>query len=90
MKPGIPLVLNSENDKAVLSTMAQGPGSMETIELRQSGAGSETASFNVPVLDGTLAEYKNLVPTTPPVIEATTEPTPEASATPSAEATVAP
>lgn len=90
VKPGIPLVLSSQNDNAVLSTMAQGPGSMETIELRQSGAGSKTASLNVPILDGTLAEYKNLVPTTAPVIVPTIEPTPEASATPSAEATVAP
>ncbi|MFQ4150103.1 hypothetical protein AAGW05_15675 [Arthrobacter sp. LAPM80] len=63
VKPGVPTVLATDTDKAILSTMAEPPGAMETIKLRTSGASSETGSLKVPVLDGTLAEYKNLVPT---------------------------
>ncbi|POH61287.1 hypothetical protein [Arthrobacter glacialis] len=63
VKPGTPLVLDTVGDKAILSTMAQPPGAMETLELRQSGGATETATLQVPVLDGTLAEYKNLLPT---------------------------
>lgn len=102
VKPGVPLVLNSKSDKAILSTMDQAPGSNESIELRQSGAGSETATIKVPVLDGTLAEYTNLVPseeasaTASASAEATASAdasasaSADASAEPSAEATVAP
>lgn len=81
--PGAPLVLNDQADKAILSTVAERPGSVETLELRQSGAGTETASLQVPVLDGTLAEYKNLVPTVAPTVEPTAEP----STSPQDEAT---
>lgn len=98
VKPGVPLILNSKSDKSILSTMDQAPGSTESLELRQSGAGSETATLKVPVLDGTLAEYKNLVPSEEPSAsasaeasaEATAEANTDASASPSAEATVAP
>ena len=82
VKPGVPLILNGASDQAILSTVEQPPGSVETVELRQSGAGSETASLKVPVLDGTLAEYKNLVPTAAPTTEATAEATATATATP--------
>ncbi|MHA7271483.1 hypothetical protein [Arthrobacter sp. HLT1-20] len=61
--PGTPLVLGTPGDKAILSTMAEPPGAMETLELRQSGGSTETATLQVPVLDGTLAEYRSLLPT---------------------------
>ncbi|WP_207345283.1 hypothetical protein [Arthrobacter sp. E3] len=66
VKPSMPLVLNGESDKAILSTMGAAPGAVETLELRSSGAASETATLEVPVLDGTLSEYKNMVPTAEP------------------------
>lgn len=94
VKPGVPTVLNSANDSSILSTVASAPGSMEMVELRTSGGSSETTSLNVPVLDGTLKEYKNLVPTpapsVEPTVEATAEATAEASAVNTAEATTAP
>lgn len=71
VKPGIPVILNSDNDAALLSTVEQPPGAVETLELRISGAESETASLQVPILDGTLEEYKDLVPTTAPSTGAT-------------------
>ncbi|MDJ0318039.1 MULTISPECIES: hypothetical protein [Arthrobacter] len=82
VKPGTPLVLNDKADKAILSTVAQRPGSLETLELSQSGAGSESATLKVPVLDGTLAEYKNLVPTPEATTKAAMEPTAEATTAP--------
>ncbi|MFC8304832.1 hypothetical protein ACFUCV_14240 [Specibacter sp. NPDC057265] len=74
VKPGIPVILNSDNDAAVLSTVEQPPGSVESIDLRTSGAESQTATLQVPILDGTLKEYQNLVPTTAPSAEATDVP----------------
>jgi hypothetical protein len=90
VKPGVPTVLNSANDSAILSTVAGAPGTVETIELRTSGGATETASLQVPVMDGTLKEYKNLIPTPAPSMEPTVEATADASAAPVAEATTAP
>ncbi len=80
--PGVPLVLGADSDAAILSTMAEQPGAYETLELRQSGAGSDTATVKVPVLDGTLAEYKNLVPTADPSVEPSAAPSADPTATP--------
>ncbi|PYI69936.1 hypothetical protein CVV68_02015 [Arthrobacter livingstonensis] len=66
VKPGVPTVLNGANDAAILSTVTARPGAMEVLQLRQSGGTTDTGSLNVPVLDGTLAEYKPLVPTATP------------------------
>ncbi|WP_425862592.1 hypothetical protein [Arthrobacter sp. TWP1-1] len=90
VKPGVPTVLNSASDSAILSTVAGAPGMVETIELRTSGGATETASLQVPVMDGTLKEYKNLIPTPAPTMEPTASATADASASPTAEATTAP
>ncbi|RAN76013.1 hypothetical protein B5P43_23675, partial [Bacillus sp. SRB_336] len=68
VKPGVPLVLNgdTDTDKAILSTVKAAAGGMEVIQLRESGASTESTSLNVPVLDGTLAEYKPVLPTAGP------------------------
>lgn len=81
---GNPVVLNGKGDKAILSTIASPPGALETLNLRQSGGGTETGTLNVPVLDGTLAEYKTLVPTPAPTqsILPIDVSTPTSSATP--------
>ncbi len=62
--PGVPTVLNSKADRSTLSTVAEGPGSYSMLELTSSTG--ETASLKVPILDGTLAEYKDLLPTEAP------------------------
>jgi hypothetical protein len=63
VKPGVPLVLNGDTDTAILSTVTAPAGATEVLQLRQSGSDTAAKSLTVPVLDGTLAEYKNLVPT---------------------------
>ncbi|GAA4660566.1 hypothetical protein [Arthrobacter cryoconiti] len=80
IEPGVPLVLNGKSDKAILSTVKAAPGALETIELRQSAGATETGTLNVPVLDGTLKEYKNLVPTAMPSPSAMPTPTATAAA----------
>jgi len=82
---GNPVVLDGKADKAILSTISSPPGAMEALNLRQSGGGTETATLNVPVLDGTLAEYKSMVPTavpTPSIAPTTAAPTSSATPTP--------
>ena len=59
--PGAPTVLNAQANRATLSTVSAAPGAIETLEL--SSSAGETKSLQVPVLDGTLAEYKDMVPT---------------------------
>lgn len=94
VKPGTPTVLGTTGDEHILNTVASAPGALESVELRLSGASSETASLNVPVMDGTLQEYKNLIPTIAPSPEPTVAATDAATAEPtveaSAEATTAP
>ena len=94
VKPGTPTVLGTTGDEHILNTVASAPGALEAVELRLSGASSETASLNVPVMDGTLQEYKNLIPTIAPSPEPTVAATDAATAEPtveaSAEATTAP
>lgn len=60
---GQPLVLDTKSDAAILSTVDAAPGAVETVKLAQSGSNNRPDSLMVPVLDGTLAEYKKLVPT---------------------------
>jgi hypothetical protein len=63
VKPGVPTVLNTANDKSMLSTVKAPAGATTVLDLRQSGADTATKSLTVPVLDGTLAEYKDALPT---------------------------
>lgn len=84
---GEPLVLDTKSDAAILSTISAIPGGLEPVKLTMSGSSAAPETLNVPVLDGTLAEYKNLVPT-----EAPSSATPSASAvaTDSASASASP
>ncbi|SEE80147.1 hypothetical protein SAMN04489740_2595 [Arthrobacter alpinus] len=92
VKPGAPTVLNSTADSSILSTVASAPGAVETVELRTSGSSSESATLQVPVMNGTLKEYNKSLPTQAPSVEATAEATASATADAehSAEATTAP
>nr|WP_218847320.1 hypothetical protein [Psychromicrobium silvestre] len=63
VKPGTPYYLNEKNDSSILSTVTAAPGAMETIKVSQTGSGEASSDLSVPVLDGTLAEYKPYLPT---------------------------
>jgi hypothetical protein len=54
--------LNDTADAAILSTAGVIPGGLVPITIR---SGSDSATVNVPVLDGTLPEYAKYLPTTP-------------------------
>ncbi len=54
--------LNDTADAAILSTAGVIPGGLVPITVR---SGSDSATVNVPVLDGTLPEYAKYLPTTP-------------------------
>lgn len=54
--------LNDSADAAILSTAGAIPGGLTPVTIR---TGSDSATVNVPVLDGTLPEYAQYLPTTP-------------------------
>ncbi|MET4542319.1 hypothetical protein ABIE37_004124 [Arthrobacter bambusae] len=55
-------LLNDTTDAAILSTAGVIPGGLTPVTIR---SGSDSATINVPVVDGTLAEYTKYLPTTP-------------------------
>ncbi|MCP1412571.1 hypothetical protein J3D46_001837 [Paenarthrobacter sp. A20] len=54
--------LNDTTDAAILSTAGVIPGGLTPITIR---SGSDSATVNVPVVDGTLPEYAKYLPSTP-------------------------
>ncbi|MGP0224943.1 MULTISPECIES: hypothetical protein [unclassified Paenarthrobacter] len=54
--------LNTGADAAILSTAGTIPGGLTPVTIR---SGSDSATVNVPVVDGTLPEYQEYLPTTP-------------------------
>jgi len=82
VQPGNPILLVDDKNKTDLSTVSQPAGAMETLTLTQTGPGEQTASFNVPVLNGIFKEYSTLVPTPAPSENVVQLPAPTASATP--------
>ena len=54
--------LNDTADAAILSTAGVIPGGLVPVTIR---SGSDSATINVPVVDGTLPEYAKYLPTTP-------------------------
>lgn len=81
-----PLILGSKSEAAILSTVSAIPGAMEMVKLTQSDTSVAAQTLNVPVLDGTLPEYKDLVPTKAPSPSAEA---PAPSAAPSAASAAA-
>jgi hypothetical protein len=56
--------LTKDANASILSSVNAIPGALETVKLSESGgAGSKTGEVKVPVLDGTLQEYRQYVPT---------------------------
>jgi hypothetical protein len=72
-------LLNESSDEAILSTAGGIPGSLVDVEVSEDGTNVEQ-TVRMPVLDGTLEEYKEYLP-------AGSEPTATGSATPSPSAT---
>lgn len=65
-------LLNENSDEAILSTSGGKPGSLVDIKISENGT-NVTSTVKVPVLDATLAEYKDYLP-------ASSTPTPSTSA----------
>ena len=82
--------LNEDTDPAILSTTGGKPGSLVDVKISENGT-NVTSTVKVPVLDATLKEYKDYVPSASPSATpsstAGTSASPSSSATPSATAT---
>jgi len=77
VNPSEPYYLNESNEASILSTVAEPAGALEAVTISQDGTSTpKSAELKVPVLDGTLEEYKKYVPG--PAL-----PSPTSSATPS-------
>ena len=74
-------MLNDTTDAAILSTAGAKPGSMAEVAISENGT-SQKAMFKVPVMDGTIVDYKTYLPTPAPTATSTATPT---EAAPSSE-----
>ncbi|MBT2567654.1 hypothetical protein J7I84_14300 [Arthrobacter sp. ISL-85] len=79
-------LLNEKSDAAILSTTGGKPGSMVDLKITESGT-NVSNTVKVPVLDATLPEYKDYVPTPSPSATSTPSSSASSSASPSAGAT---
>ena len=77
-------LLNDSTDEAILSTSGGIAGSLVPVKITENGT-NVSNTVKVPVLDATLEEYKDYVPT--PSASATSSSSASSSATPSAGAT---
>lgn len=77
------VLLNDSTDSATLSTTGGKPGSLVEVTLSESATNMK-AKFNMPVLDGTIADYKKYIPTPTPT--ATSSSSASSSASPSSSA----
>ncbi|MET3812452.1 hypothetical protein [Arthrobacter sp. UYEF3] len=64
------VLLNDSTDPALLSTTGAKPGSVLDVTIREDVTNLE-AKFKMPVLDGTLTEYKQYLPTAEPTSSGT-------------------
>ncbi|MHA7223511.1 hypothetical protein ACX80S_14510 [Arthrobacter sp. RHLT1-20] len=81
VKPNSYTLLNESTDEAILSTTGGAPGSVVELSIREDGT-NQTAKFKVPVLDDTIADYKQYLPAgSEPTGSATPTSTPSPSAT---------
>ncbi|WP_457951118.1 hypothetical protein ACTAQI_20600 [Pseudarthrobacter sp. alpha12b] len=74
-------LLNEKSDEAILSTTGGKPGSLVDVKISENGT-NVSNTVKVPVLDATLSEYKDYVPTPSP----SATPSSSTSASPSASA----
>ena len=60
------VLLNKDStDEAILSTTGAKPGALVEVSIRENGT-NESAKFKVPVLDGTIVDYKQYLPSSAP------------------------
>jgi hypothetical protein len=83
VKPNSYTMLNDTTDAALLSTTGSKPGSMSEVTISED-ATNQDAKFKVPVMDGSIVDYKKYLPTTEPTGAATSSAT--ATPTPSSTA----
>jgi hypothetical protein len=81
-------LLNDSTAPAILSTVGAKPGSVAEVTISEDGT-SQNAMFKVPVLDGTITDYKTYLPTPEPTAtDAATSPeTAPATETPTPSST---
>ncbi|MEC5180794.1 hypothetical protein RCH07_002149 [Arthrobacter sp. CG_A4] len=80
VKPNSYTLLNDSADEAILSSTGGIPGSMFEVSILEDGT-NQNAKFKVPVLDGTIADYKQYLPAgSEPTGSATPTSTPSQSA----------
>ena len=81
VKPNSSTLLNEATPEVMLSTTGAQPGSLVEVTIREDGT-NQNAKFKVPVLDGTIADYKQYLPTPEPTSSGTATPSDTESATP--------
>lgn len=81
-------LLNDSTAPAILSTVGAKPGSVAQVAISEDGT-SQNAMFKVPVMDGTIVDYKKYLPTPEPTATgaATSSETAPASETPTPSST---
>ncbi|MFE4194599.1 hypothetical protein ACFRJ9_01945 [Paenarthrobacter sp. NPDC056912] len=72
--------LNDAADPAILSTAGTAPGGLAPVTIR---SGSDSAQISIPVVDGTLPEYRKYLPSS---ASSTATPSPSTTATPTESA----
>jgi hypothetical protein len=82
------VLLNDSTDAATLSTTGGKPGSLVEVTLREDGTNLES-KFKMPVLDGTITDYKSYLPTPAPTGAASGSASPTSTASPSSSASPA-
>lgn len=87
------VLLNDSTAAVILSTTGAKPGSLEDVTIREDGTGQD-AKFQIPVLDGTIVDYKKYLPTAEPTSSGTpsgtSTPSPSSTASPTSSATASP
>jgi hypothetical protein len=78
-------LLNDSADAAILSTTGFKPGSVAELTITEDGT-NQSAKFKVPVLDGTISDYKSYLPTPSPTGSGTASPSSTATPSPSSTA----
>jgi hypothetical protein len=73
-------LLNESAPEVVLSTTGAQPGSVVEVTIRENDT-NQNAKFKVPVLDGTIADYNDYLPTPEPTSSSTATPSETASDT---------
>jgi hypothetical protein len=75
-------MLNDTSDAAILNPAGAKPGAIVEVTISENGT-NQDAKFKVPVMDGTIVDYKKYLPTSEPTASSTATSTETATPTPS-------